>query len=200
MEFLFGQRLLEPKIPHFEECWWIHKVLLWIMSSFLLRTWWKNSYCNNCWGWGSLVMIRVLWTMGSFFLNISYFNSCCWVKTWHNGRRAITLWAACYYYPVPKAYYAPCLVSKLPSYPWQKICMLCENVCFFVHFLSVVSAWLIIVLINNQILLKMLGAQNLQIRWNYNLKKSPNYTNSSHQWRPNGNVILISTLQMLPNM
>jgi hypothetical protein len=32
-------------------------------------------------------------------------------------------------------------------------------------------------------LLKMLGAQNLQIPWNYSLKKCPNYTNSSHQWR-----------------
>jgi hypothetical protein len=42
MEFLFGQSQ-EPEIPHF---WgmFVHKVLLWIMSSFLLRIWWKNSY------------------------------------------------------------------------------------------------------------------------------------------------------------
>jgi hypothetical protein len=186
----------------------VHKVLLWIMSCFC---WELDGRIPTVITVEVLVIRVLLWTMGSFFLgawgrtswSISYFNSCCcWVKTWHKGHRAITLWAACYYYPVPKAYYEPCpwLVSKLPSYPWQEICMLCENVCFFVHFLSAVSAWLIIVLINNQILLKMLGTKNSQIWWNYSLKKCPNYTNSSHQWRPNGNTILLSTLKMLPNM
>ncbi len=154
-------------------------------------------------------MIRVLlWTMGSFFVwgriswNISYFNSCCWVKTWHKGVQSHYIVSCLLLLSSSKGllWTPPCLVSKLPSYPWQKICLLCENECFFVHFLSVVSAWLIIVLINNQILLNMLRAKNLQIWLNYSLKKCPNYTNSRHQWRPNGNIILISTLKILPNM
>jgi hypothetical protein len=94
----------------------------------------------------------------------------------------------------------PLVGVKVAILSMAEECMLCENVCFFVHFWSVVSAWLIIVLINNQILLKMLGAKNSQIWWNYSLKKCPNYTNSSHQWRPNGYIILICTLKMLPNM
>jgi hypothetical protein len=65
----------------------------------------------------------------------------------------------------------PLVGVKVAILSMAEECMLCENVCFFVHFWSVVSAWLIIVLINNQILLKMLGAKNSQIRWNYSLKK-----------------------------